>query len=175
MEVVSDMRARIERTFYYPCDDVCRVLMDSGDVSYDMQELPNVTAWKVLEEIEGEDDVRRGKKEWNAHGQIPRALQHIITPKMLSFIEHSEWDRKARTYRFRIEPHYLKHIIDCHGTTTFVPKSDKKTTRIFDVIFQFKMPILGPIFEQAIMGYLKKNEAEDARLCESQLKTALNK
>lgn len=165
------MHAKIERTFNYTVDDVCRVLLDSGD-TYNMEELPNVTSWKVLDE-QDDGNVRRGRKEWSAHGQIPRALQHILTPSLLSFIEHSEWDRRAHVYKFRIEPHYLKAQVDCYGSTTFVPKGDNRTKRIFEVTFQFKLPVLGPIFEQAVMGYLKKNEETDARMCEMMLKKAL--
>jgi len=158
------MKLKTERVFNYPCDIVCKQLMDSEDGGYDMAELENVTQWKVLKE-QDDGTKRIGVKEWCAHGQIPKALQSIISPKMLTWLEHSEWNRQTTTYSFRIEPHFLKNQISCEGRTVFSEKGKDKCSRTFNIELKVKIPVLGALLEAMVLDYLKKNEEQDFNMC----------
>ena len=167
-------RYRSERKFNYPVDDAVRVFLDGGEDAYDMHELENVTAWKVVKEED--DGVRRvGTKEWCAHGQIPRAAQHIFSPKMLTWFEHSVWDRQKKIYSFEIEPRYLRKQISCKGQTAYMADGPDKMKRIFEITLKIDIPLFGPILEAAIMELLKKNEEQDFKCCAQSLEKKFGK
>ncbi len=153
------MKIRSERDFNYSVDKAVTVFFESGD-SYDMNELENVTQWKVVKE-EDFGDRRVGTKEWCAHSQIPKALQPIINPKMLTWFEHSEWNRKTRVYSFTIEPHFLHKQVKCTGKTAYIDKGPNKSGRIFEMTLKVDIPIFGPMLENLVQGILKKNEEQD--------------
>ena len=158
------MKVRTERIFDYPCEFVCKQLMDTDDGGYDMAELENVTKWKPVKEHD--DGTKRvATKEWCAHSQIPKALQAVLTPKMLSWYEHSVWNRVARTYSFKIEPFYLKQQVFCEGVTAFKENGKDKCLRTFNIELKIKIPVLGPIAEGFVMDVLKKNEEQDYQMC----------
>ncbi|MFH1539642.1 MAG: hypothetical protein ABIH66_11825 [bacterium] len=158
------MRFRKERLFDFPCGEFLKLFMENEEPAYAMEELENVTMWKVVKEQD--DGVKRiGTKEWCAHAQIPKPLQHIIIPKMLTWYEHSEWDRKTNVYSFRIEPFYLKNKLVCYGKTSYKEKGKDQTLRTFEVALKVKIPILGQIAENAMIGHLGRNEEQDYKLC----------
>jgi hypothetical protein len=163
------LRFRKERFFQYPVDKVTELFLDGA--GYDLQELDNVKGWKVLKE-EDNGDVRVGTKEWCAHGQIPKALQHIISPKMLTWLEHSKWDRKNRVYSFDIEPYYLRKQISCRGKTTYFDAGNGRSGRTFEIELKVDIPILGGMFESFVSGYLKTSEEQDYNISVKGLKKA---
>ena len=157
------MRFRQERTYNHPVESIANLFMEGDEPVYDMDSLENVTQWKVIKE-EDKGDKRVGIKEWCAHAQIPKALQHIISPKMLTWYEHSEWDRKTRHYRFRIEPFYLKKSVKCQGQTIYKENGANQCVRVFEISLTVDIPIFGPMFEKVVLEILKKNEEQDFRL-----------
>ena len=171
---MSTLIYKKERTFKYPCDKVAKILMDTEESSYDMSELENVTKWKSIKEI-NEPDRRIGTKEWCAHGQIPKALQHILSPRMLTWLEHSEWNRKTNTYSFRIETFYMKNIVSCSGRTIFKASGTDKCIRDFYIDLKVNIPVLGPLVEGLVIDFLKKNEEQDFNLSARALEKALGK
>jgi len=63
-----------------------------------MDQLENVTQWKTIKD----EDLEIGV--WNK-GMVcartnSKAMQHIISPRMLTWYEHSEWNRNTKIYRF---------------------------------------------------------------------------
>ena len=82
------VRYKKERVFNYPVDKCVELFFENPDGAYKMDELENVTEWKVINETD-DGDKRVGTKEWCGHGQIPKVAQHIVSPKMLTWLEHS--------------------------------------------------------------------------------------
>jgi len=156
-------KIKVERIFDYPMEESVKFFMEREDTAYDIQELENVTQWKVVKE-EDRGDKRIGTKEWCAHAQIPKVLQHVVSPRMLTWYEHSEWDRTTRTYKFRIEPIYLKKVVKCQGQTTFAEAPGNKTSRTFQMMLSVDIPVLGSVAEKLIIDLLKKNEEQDYKL-----------
>lgn len=157
------MKYASERVFNYPLQPFVDLFMEGDSTPYDLNDLENVTGWKVVKEVD-DGEKRTGTKEWCAHAQIPKALQPIVSPKMLSWYEHSVWDRKAHVYTFQIEPFYLKKQVECHGRTMFVEKGPEKCARRFEIHLTVKIPVFGPMFEKLVMELLKKNEDQDYQL-----------
>lgn len=165
------MRFMKERIFDYPAQALCDLFLDSEETAYDMAELENVTQWKVVKEEE-KDGIRYGTKEWCAHAQIPKTLQHIVSPKMLTWYEHSQWNREKKRYSFEIEPFYMKKKVKCKGQTTYKGNGEGKTLRIFKIELKVDIPVAGRIFENLVMGLLEKNEEDDFHQCVKACKKA---
>ena len=163
------MKFKKERVYNYSHDTVVNFFMESEQTGYDMNDLDNVTQWKIVKE-EDQGDKRIGIKEWCAHAQIPKALQHVVSPKMLTWLEHSVWDKKNTVYKFKIEPFYLKKKVKCQGQTDYKPKGKDKCARIFQVELKVSIPVVGQMFEKLVMELLKKNEEKDFELCQKALK-----
>lgn len=167
------VRFKKDRIFDYPLKEAVSIFMEGDDVCYDMGELQNVTQYKIVKK-DDRGDKKIETKEWCAHAQIPKALQHIITPKMLTWFEHSVWDRNTNIYTFTIEPHYLKNKVSCDGKTIYREK-DGKCARTFEMRLDVKIPILGQIFENVVIGLMKENEEQDYKLSANALKKAFAK
>jgi len=165
------MKFKQQRIFNYPVDTVTDYFLENEKPAYDMNSLENVTQWKIIKE-ENVDHRRVGTKEWCAHAQIPPVLQKIVKPEMLTWYEHSVWDRQTKTYSFQIEPFYLKNKVKCGGKTSYTAKGGDKTQRTFEVELHVSIPVLGGVFESLIVQLLKKNEEQDYQLCRAALKKA---
>jgi hypothetical protein len=152
-------------THYYDyfIDTVTYLLMDSEVPLYDLMELPNVSSNKPIENRD-EGDKKIIKNEWCVHGQLPKIAQKIIKPDMLTFLEDSVWDRKTRVYSAKIIPHHFKKQFDAHHRVEFYDNNDGRTRRVLKGVFEAKIPIIGPIFELAILKYLKENAESDFKI-----------
>jgi hypothetical protein len=164
---------KIERIFDYPLSETVDFFMEGEDTVYDLKQLENVTQWKVLKEDDSPEK-RVGTKEWCAHAQIPKVLQHIISPKMLTWYEHSEWDKIHKVYRFKIEPIYLSKKLKCQGQTTFTQAPGNKTSRTFRIMIDVHIPVLGSVAEKLIVDLLRKNEEQDYALGTEALEKAMS-
>jgi hypothetical protein len=154
------MKFKKEREYNHSLESIIKLFFDNDDEVYNMDQLENVTQWKVIKE-EDLGDRRVGIKEWCAHAQIPKALQHIVAPKMLTWYEHSEWNRTTHTYRFRIEPFFFKKQVKCKGQTEYLARGENTSARIFEIDLIINIPVFGPMFEKLIMDHLRKNEEQD--------------
>ncbi|MBX3484889.1 hypothetical protein [Phenylobacterium sp.] len=59
--------------------------------------------------------------EWRVNPDVPPALQHLVTPDMLGWLDHSEWEPGLGACRWRIEPFFMREAIRCDGVTRFEP------------------------------------------------------
>ncbi len=149
------MKFRIEHRFEGgPFEEAVHFLTEEN--VFDPNNLPNVKGNKLLVEKITED-TKYWKNEWTAHGQIPKLVQHLITPKMLTWIEETTYDRKKKTYHTKITPFYFKNVFFCENRSYFVKISDKEFMRINDGVLNIKIPIFGPFIEEQIIAHLKQN------------------
>lgn len=167
-------RYRIIHFYDYHIDTVTSLLMDSKVPIYDLADLPNVSTNKLLSEKD-EGDKRYLKVEWCVHGQIPKIAQKIIRPEMLTFVEDSIWDRTTKTYSTKIIPHFFKKQFDARHKVEFTDHGDGRTMRVLTGHFDAKIPIVGPVFEQVVMKYLKQNAEEDFRISARSLDSYITK
>jgi hypothetical protein len=160
---------RYRFTDYYDSilEVVVNLLMET--TLYNMQDLPNVSNNQPLEERDT-GDKKYIKVKWNVHGQIPPIAQKLVKPEMLTFIEDSVWDRKTFTYSTKIIPNFFRNQINCQHKLEFLDNKDGRTKRIMSGYFEFKVPVIGPIFETFVIKYLKQNAEEDFKIGNNALK-----
>ncbi len=144
-----------------PFDEVVHYLTE--EYVFEPANLPNVKGNKLLKEVLTED-TKYCKYEWCAHGQIPKVVQHILKPQMLTWIEETTLDRKAKVFKTKITPFYFKSVVSCESTLYFVKKSDDELVRITDGFLNIRIPIFGIIIEEVIIAYLKQNFAAEHKV-----------
>jgi hypothetical protein len=150
----DEMKFRIEHKFVGTFDESVYFLTEEN--YFDPKNLPNVKDNKVLVE-EVTEDRKFWKNLWSAHGRIPKLVQHIITPKMLSWIEETTYDRKAKTYFTKITPFYFRSVFFCQSRGYFKKLNDREFLRINDGVLDIKIPVFGPFIEEQIIKHLREN------------------
>ncbi len=154
-------RYNIVNYYDFPIDVVVELLMEKA--IYNLNDLPNVSTNELIEERDT-GDKKFIKVKWCVHGQIPKAAQMIIRPETLTFLEDSVWDRKTRVYSTKIIPHFFKNQVDARHKVEFHDNKDGRTKRVLSGTFEFKIPIVGAIFEPVVLHYLKQNAEEDFKI-----------
>lgn len=167
-------RYKITHYYDYHVDTVVQLLMESETPIYELVDLPNAQEIKPIS-ARDEGDKRYIKNEWCVHGQIPKIAQKLIKPSMLTFVEDSVWDRTNKTYTAKVTPHFFKKQFNCRHRVEFYDDGDGRTKRIIKGFFEAKIPIIGPIFERAILKYLKQNAEEDFKLSDKAVKMYIEK
>ncbi|MEW5945607.1 MAG: hypothetical protein AB1742_05360 [bacterium] len=143
--------------FEHDLDTVLKVcFFDIWAQENPFSDLPNIRSCKLQKREE-----REGKTYltvlYSAHGQIPKFIQHLIKPRMLSWRETGVWDPAALVYSFQIIPFYFTSIFTCKGTWSYHPVSDEKTIQICDGFIEIRMPVFGPFVEKEIIKNLYVN------------------
>jgi len=146
--------ADMERTI-----QVC-VTNNIGNVQYFKETMQNVSSVKLIERVDYPDGRIHVKMEFCAHGQIPKAVQHLLKPEMLTWREISTWDPATKRYNFEVKPHYFSNMFSCRGYWGYAERGPKKTAQFVDGVLEIKIPIFGPIVEKAVWPVLEKNWIE---------------
>lgn len=161
-------RYRFVDYYDFYIDTVVKLLMENEPPIYDLVDLPNVSQSTPIETRDA-GDKKYIKNKWCVHGQIPKPVQKIVRPEMLSFIEDSVWDRKALTYTTKVIPFFLKNLIDVGHKVEFKDAGDGRTQRIISGYFELKIPLIGHIFDKAVIVHVKKNAEDDFKLSNNAL------
>lgn len=149
------MKFTIEHKFIgKPVKDAIEFLTE--EYVFDPQKLQNVKDNKTIEESITPEK-KHWKNQWCAHGQIPKLVQHIISPKMLTWIEETTYDRKAKTYFTKITPFYFRNMFFCESRGSYVVKSDSEFVRRNDGVLDIKIPVFGRFIEEQIIAHLRQN------------------
>ncbi len=156
------MKFELVHYFDGPLDRVAYWLMESTEPLIEPADLPNVTECEELDRKDT-DTERIIKWKFCAHSDIPKALQHLIKPEMLTWIHDSVFDKKAKVDTFKITPFYFKNVFSCSGSASFSPDGNR-TKRIIKGDVRLKIPIVGAIFEDQVVKKLKENITEEYKV-----------
>ena len=149
------MKFKIEQKFEGgPFDTVVHFLTE--EYVFEPTELPNVQSNKQLEETIT-DERKHWKNEWCAHGQIPKLVQHLIKPKMLTWIEDTTYDRVNKTFFTKITPFYFRNMFRCESRCHFVQISETELMRITLGFLDIRIPVFGSFIEEMIIAHMKMN------------------
>jgi|YNPNPStandDraft_1061719.scaffolds.fasta_scaffold06463_5 hypothetical protein len=82
-------------------------------------------------EVESRQDLGDGRvrlvNRWYAVGEIPKVVQSVIKPEMLTWLDTATWDDKEKTCRWDIETMFFKENVKCSGINYYKPEGDGKT------------------------------------------------
>ncbi len=98
---------------------------------------------------------------------VPAPLIAMIPPAWATWIEHTEWDRRAHTAVFRIEPQLplaLRRRITCHGRYALRPLSEACTSREITVVLEIAASGVGRHAEAILARIITQQFAGEAAL-----------
>lgn len=65
--------------------------------------------------------------EWVGKGEIPRVAQGIVSPEMLRWDDHAEWDNGAYSCRWKLKVRVFTDSVRCEGTTRMTEEGPDAT------------------------------------------------
>jgi hypothetical protein len=83
--------------------------------------LDDVESIRTIARAEGTDGAVTLVNEWRVNPKIPPALNGVVTPDMLGWLDHAEWAADLSRCRWRIEPFFMRDAIICEGETRIQP------------------------------------------------------
>lgn len=151
---------KMDASYIFNCDvektvNIC-VDQTLGNTEFFKKNYENVADVKVVE-LKEKDGKKYVKYEFCAYGQIPKAVQHILKPEMLTWREESSWDPVKREYVFKITPHYLKNVFKCSGKWVYSSKGQGKSVQECKGELKINIPIFGQLIEKTIWSNLKQS------------------
>ena len=160
------MKIKAEYVFDKGIDDTIAVLVHKtiGNVDYFLETMPDLTYAKCLERKDHEDGRIAVKMEMCAHGQIPKAAQHVVKPEMLTWQEISMWDPSTKRYNFQIKTKFFTNKVSCRGYWGYREQGPDKTVQFCVGVLEIKIPLIGGIIERAVWPALKKNWDENYKI-----------
>ena len=156
------MKYKLEHRFKgKPVKDAIEFLCE--EYGFDETQMENVTGSTLLEE-KITDESKFWKRQWCVHGQIPKVAQQLIKPKMLTWIEFTEYDRVNKKYKTWIETYFFKDMVKCEQTGYYIIVNDGEFIRVQEGYIRIKFPVIGPILEEVIVKHLKKNWDDEYKI-----------
>lgn len=153
--------------YKYPIAHVVDVLIEGflNDPSSMMSQTPNVTECELMRKVDKGDDVYATIR-YSAYSQIPRVVQHILKPDMLTWISSSHWDRKNLVYSFRTRTKYFSKQVYCGGRFTFHGNGNNETVQKMEIDLRVKIPVFGMIIEKEVARVYMKSVQESMGVAE---------
>lgn len=114
-----------------------------------MLNTPDLKGCRMLERRDNGDTVAL-TVQYSAYSQIPKMVQHLLTPEMLTWISRGLWNRPKRTYSFDVETAYFTKQVSCRGVQQFVAAGNDKTLQKMEMKLRISIPLFGPFIEKEI-------------------------
>ena len=75
---------------------------------------------------------------WRVNPTLPAALNGLISPEQMGWLDHAEWSADLAVCHWRIQPHFMSAAIACAGETRFEAAMGGRGTR---ALFEGKLDI----------------------------------
>lgn len=137
------------------------------------KDLPNIEKFKVLEDKKISAKKKRVVIEWTGRAPIPKILQHLLSPKMLKWVDTGIWNEEDRTLEWDSKTYYYSDLFTSRGKWHIKPDGKHKDASVvvLDGFVEIRMPIFGGIAEKIIAHHLMQN----LKKAEKNLKELLEK
>ena len=151
------MEIKSNDTVDYPVDIVFTTLRDR------LQEfastIPNIKKLEVTSREEADDGTVKMENRWYGRGEIPKMVQSVVKPEMLSWVDTAVWDETDHTCRWEIETAFFKDNLRCTGVNFYRSKGEGRTeieiTGNLEVSLK-GIPGVPRIFEKKIRSQVEK-------------------
>jgi hypothetical protein len=135
------------------------------------QNLPNVSSYEIKKHKKLDEQRLLMIIEWKGKAPIPSVLQHLLSPKMLKWLNKGIWDEKDHSLKWTAKTFYYRDIFTSEGEWKIKKKDKKNSIVILEGFIDIRMAVFGPIAEKFIVYYMKRN----LKVAEKNLKNLLQK
>lgn len=151
-----------ERVYYYAIE---KPFADPSSFT----QIPRVEKVKVLKD-EGDIKKRYIKTDFFAKAAIPSALQNLIKPNMLGWIQEQWWDGDTFTLKVKVTPHFMANVMKITSEFSIKDKGDGTSIQHFSMTVKCGIPLLGGLLEKEILNQtldstekMTKQDIEEAK------------
>ncbi len=154
----------MKKTFIQCFNAPLELVLKARSARWDeIEKIPDLNGCNILFRRE-DDEVIYIERESSAKINIPPALQKYVSPDMLKWIEHSTWHKASNIHEWRIAPGTRGNYLDARGRTIYEEIEDGgelKTRRTLEMTLKLRIPVLGPLAEEAVFEAFKRNFDKD--------------
>ena len=160
------MHFRLEQQFSTPLPAVEAAFVDPALLA-ELATLPQLGRPELVALIDDGDTVRR-QVRYAFTGQLSPAVTAVVDPRRLTWVEHSELDRRTHRSVFRIAPDHYADRLRCSGSINL--EVDRGgTRRVAEGDLGVRFPFVGAKVERAIIAGLTDHAAAEARVVQGWL------
>jgi hypothetical protein len=110
-----------------PAKDVAAAIRDRlPEIAPALQDVQCIRAISRTEQADGRVTLIN---EWRVNPKLPSALNGIVSPDRLGWLDHAEWSADLSSCSWRIEPYFMAEAIQCKGTTWIAAAMAGRGTR----------------------------------------------
>jgi hypothetical protein len=160
------LRFRLEQRFSAPLDAVEAAFLDPALLA-ELGTLPQLGRPELLSRADAGDIVTQDRR-YAFTGQLSPAVTKVVDPAKLTWVEHSELDRRTHRSVFGIRPDHYADRLTCAGTITL----EGATLRVVDGDLRVRFPLVGAKVERAIVAGLRDHASAEARVVQAWLDPA---
>jgi hypothetical protein len=160
------LRFRLEQLFSAPRPAVEAAFIDPALLA-ELATLPQLGRPELLALVDDGDTVRR-QVRYAFTGQLSPAVTAVVDPRRLTWVEHSELDRRTHRSVFRIDPDHYADRLRCSGSIGLEADGDV-TRRVAEGDLAVRFPFGAAKVERAIIAGLRDHAAAEARVVQSWL------
>jgi hypothetical protein len=160
------LRFRLEQRFSAPLPAVEAAFVDPALLA-ELATIPQLGRPELVALDDDGDTVRR-QVRYAFTGQLSPAVTAVVDPRRLTWVEHSELDRRTHRSVFRIAPDHYPDRLRCSGTID-LDVDGGGTRRAVDGDLGVHFPFVAAKVERAIIAGLRDHAAAEARVVQGWL------
>lgn len=160
------MRFRLEQQFSAPLPAVEAAFVDPALLA-ELASTPHLGRPELVALVDDGDTVRR-QVRYAFTGQLSPAVTAVVDPRRLTWVEHSELDRRTHRCVFRIDPDHYADRLRCSGSIG-LEVDGGGTRRVTEGDLVVRFPFVAAKAERAIIAGLRDHAVAEARVVQGWL------
>jgi uncharacterized protein YndB with AHSA1/START domain len=157
---------RLEQRFSAPVEVVEAAFVDP-DLLAALATMPELGRPELLRQADDGDTVRQDVR-YAFVGQLSPAVTRVVDPTRLTWVEHSELDRRTHRTTLTIRPDHYADRLSCTATATLEPVAGG-TLRTVEGDLRVWAPLVAGKVERAIVAGLRDHASAEARIVQTWL------
>ena len=160
------MRFRLEQRFTAPVEVVEAAFLDPALLA-ELATLPQLGRPELLSSSVDGDVVTREVRHAFA-GRLSPAVTRVVDPDRLTWVEHSEFDRRTHRGVLRVRPDHYADRFTCAATVALDP-AGAGSRRVVEGDLSVRFPLVGTAVERAIVAGLRDHAAAEEGVVQARL------
>ena len=160
------VRFTLEQRFSSPLEAVQSAFVDPTLLA-ELATMPRLGQPELVAQTDDGDTVQQDVR-YAFVGDLSSAVTKVVDPARLTWVEHSELDRRTHRTTFVIRPDHYADRLTCSGTVTLDEQGDG-TRRMVEGDLRVRFPLVAAKVERAIVAGLRDHASAEARVVQGWL------